>query len=82
MLVVGLPDPKWGQAITAVIQTRNNQPIDAAALRTWARDHLAAYKLPKHIFQKENLERAPNGKADYLSIRRFAETALAKPKDE
>ncbi|MBL6688339.1 MAG: AMP-binding protein [Pseudomonadales bacterium] len=82
VLVVGLPDPKWGQAITAVIQTRNNQPIDAAALRTWARDHLAAYKLPKHIFQKENLERAPNGKADYLSIRRFAETALAKPKDE
>ena len=75
-LVVGLSDPKWGQAITAVIQTRHNQALDPDELKTWARQQLAAYKLPKHIFQKESLNRAPNGKADYASIRAFAEAQL------
>jgi hypothetical protein len=32
--------------------------------------------LPKHIFIKENLNRAPNGKADYKSIKQFAEDRL------
>ena len=75
-LVVGLDDPKWGQAITAVIQTKGDRDIEAGALKAWCRNHLAAYKLPKHIFIKENLGRAPNGKADYKSIRLFAENAL------
>ena len=75
-LVVGLDDPKWGQAITAVIQTKGDRDIEAGALKAWCRNHLAAYKLPKHIFKKENLGRAPNGKADYKSIRLFAENAL------
>ncbi len=75
-LVIGLPDPKWGQAITAVIQTRDNQTLDLDKLKFWARSHLAAYKLPKHILIKENLNRAPNGKADYVSIKHFAEDQL------
>ena len=75
-LVVGLDDPKWGQAITAVIQTKGDRDIEAGALKAWCRNHLAAYKLPKHIFKKENLGRAPNGKADYKSIKLFAENAL------
>ena len=75
-LVIGLPDPKWGQAITAVIQTRGNQPLQSGDLKEWARSLLAAYKLPKHIFIKENLNRAPNGKADYKSIKQFAEDRL------
>ena len=75
---MGLSDPKWGQAITAVIQTRHNQTLDPVELKAWARQQLAAYKLPKHVFQKENLDRAPNGKADYASIRDFAEAQLKR----
>jgi len=33
---------------------------------------LAAYKIPKNILSKIDLERAPNGKADYKAIREFA----------
>lgn len=76
-LVVGINDAKWGQAITAVVQLKPGEYCDPGELRESCREFLAAYKLPKHIFVKASLERAPNGKADYKSIKLFAETQLA-----
>lgn len=75
-LVVGVKDDKWGQAITAVIQLHPGFALEEIELRDFARRHLAGYKTPKRILAKENLERAPNGKANYKAIREFAEGAL------
>ncbi|MBT5202066.1 MAG: acyl-CoA synthetase [Gammaproteobacteria bacterium] len=77
-LVVGINDAKWGQAITAVVQLKPGEYCEPGELRESCREFLAAYKSPKHIFVKDSLERAPNGKADYKSIKLFAETQLAK----
>ncbi len=76
-LVVGLPDPKWGQAITAVVQLNPGFELDENEVHEFVRQHLAAYKIPKHIFAKPSLDRAANGKADYTSIKAYAETRLA-----
>jgi 3-oxocholest-4-en-26-oate---CoA ligase len=76
-LVVGVPDPKWGQAITAVVQLTPGFELDEIELHEFCRKHLASYKIPKHIFHKDSLERAPNGKADYKVIRTFAESRLS-----
>jgi fatty-acyl-CoA synthase len=75
-LVVGVKDEKWGQSITAVVQPNEGCVIDELELREFSRKHLAAYKLPKKILVKGNLDRAPNGKADYKSIRQYAERQL------
>ncbi len=75
-LVVGVKDDKWGQSITAVVQLNDGETFDELALREFSRQHLAAYKIPKRILLKDNLNRAPNGKADYKSIQTFAEDAL------
>ncbi|MDA0978811.1 MAG: acyl-CoA synthetase [Proteobacteria bacterium] len=75
-LVVGVHDDKWGQSITAVVQMHPGRAFDELALREFSREHLAAYKIPKRILQKDDLERAPNGKADYKAIKAFAENAL------
>jgi fatty-acyl-CoA synthase len=71
-LVVGLPDEKWGQSITAVVQLRPGTAFDEAALRACVHERLAGYKVPKRIFVRHDLERAPNGKANYQLIREFA----------
>lgn len=77
-LVIGVADPKWGQAITAVVELNAGKELDEAEIRSFVREHLAAYKLPKHVFAKESLGRAPNGKADYAAIRVYAEELVTK----
>lgn len=69
-LVVGVPDDKWGQAVTAVVSLERDVSEDE--LRAFVQGKLARYKAPKRVLFKDNLGRAPNGKADYKSIREFA----------
>lgn len=69
-LVVGVPDDKWGQAVTAVVSLGGSATEDE--LRAFVQSKLARYKAPKRILFKDNLGRAPNGKADYKSIKAFA----------
>ena len=71
-LVVGVDDERWGQSITAVVQLHPGFQLDASEIKAFTRQHLAAYKIPKNILSKIDLERAPNGKADYKAIREFA----------
>ncbi|MBL4681974.1 MAG: acyl-CoA synthetase [Pseudomonadales bacterium] len=76
-LVVGLADEKWGQSITAVVEVLEGHTMSEAELRQFSREHLAAYKIPKRILIKDDLERAANGKANYKLIKEFAEAALS-----
>lgn len=71
-LVVGLADDKWGQAVTAVVELQPGATLDAKALTDFVKGRIARYKAPKHILGKDNLGRAPNGKADYKSIHAYA----------
>jgi acyl-CoA synthetase (AMP-forming)/AMP-acid ligase II len=75
-LVVGVADEKWGQSITAVVELNPGYTLEEIELKDFSRQHLAAYKIPKRIFMRESLERAPNGKADYKLIKDFAEEQL------
>ncbi len=75
-LVLGVPDEKWGQAITGVVKLAPDGEFDEAALREHVRTQLAGYKTPKRILISEVNLRAPNGKADYKSASEFARTAL------
>jgi fatty-acyl-CoA synthase len=76
-LVVGMPDERWGQSITAVVQLNANHELDEIGLREFTRTHLAGYKIPKRILAKADLQRAANGKADYAAIRNFIEDSLS-----
>ncbi|MET0910897.1 MAG: AMP-binding protein, partial [Ilumatobacteraceae bacterium] len=66
--VVGLPDEKWGQAITALVEAHAGDTIDGPALIAHVKQHLAAYKAPKHVFAIDTIGRAANGKLDYKRL--------------
>ena len=74
VLVVGTPDERWGNAVTAVVA-----PVDATSpptldeLRDHLRAHLAGYKLPKHLVLVDAVQRSPAGKADYRWAKATAE---------
>jgi acyl-CoA synthetase (AMP-forming)/AMP-acid ligase II len=73
-LVVGLPDERFGEAVTAVVSLTAGATADEAAIITEVKQHLAGYKAPKRVIFVAEVPRAPNGKADYRSAR---EQALA-----
>ncbi len=75
-LVVGLPDDRFGERVTAVVSPRDGQSVDAEPLIEHTRTKLAGYKLPKSIIPVETVKRAPNGKADYKWAKRTAADAL------
>jgi fatty-acyl-CoA synthase len=75
-LVLGVPDEKWGQAVTGVVKLAPGMNFDEASLRAHVRETLAGYKTPKRIVVAGVNLRAPNGKADYKSAAQFAREAL------
>jgi fatty-acyl-CoA synthase len=75
-LVVGVPDEKWGQAVTGIVVLREGAPFDEDALRRHVRGRLAGYKTPKRILAAGIPLRAANGKADYAGATRFARDSI------
>ena len=60
--VIGLPDPKWIEAVSAVVVVKHGLTLDASAVVGHCREHLAAFKVPKHVFFCETLPKNPSGK--------------------
>jgi o-succinylbenzoate---CoA ligase len=58
--VAGLPDPEWGEAITAYVVLSGEATGDE--LRAWARERLAAHKVPKRVERVAELPRNAAGK--------------------
>ncbi|MCC5952626.1 MAG: acyl-CoA synthetase [Acidimicrobiia bacterium] len=74
VVVVGAPDERWGQAVTAVVEPEQGTDLDADALVAHCRQHLAAYKVPRRVVTVPKVERTPAGKADYAWARTTATT--------
>lgn len=60
--VIGLPDPKWIEAVTAIVVLRTSVSADESTLIAHAREHLAPFKVPKKIIFAEKLPRNTAGK--------------------
>jgi acyl-coenzyme A synthetase/AMP-(fatty) acid ligase len=60
--VVGLADEYWGQAVTAFVVAVEGQRVDAEVLIAFAREHLAAFKVPKAVRFVSSLPKDAQGK--------------------
>lgn len=60
--VVGLPDPKWIEAVTAIVVLRPGHAPDEAGLIAHARTQLAPFKVPKKVIFTDRLPRNTAGK--------------------
>ncbi|MFI1968781.1 acyl-CoA synthetase [Streptomyces cinnamoneus] len=77
-LVTGVPDPRWGQRVAAVVQPREGaDPPSLTALQAHCRARLAGYKVPRTLVLTDRVQRSPSGKADYRWARAVAEGAPA-----
>ena len=72
VLVVGLPDERWGQKVAAVIEVASGHQFVRTEFERICREHLSGYKVPKAMFLTERVQRSPAGKADYRWAKDFA----------
>jgi acyl-CoA synthetase (AMP-forming)/AMP-acid ligase II len=75
-VAVGVPDDKFGEAITAVVEPAPGATLDPAAVIAHVKSKLAAYKAPKHVLSVDTIGRAPNGKVDYKRLKAYAEEQI------
>ncbi|MFZ6004834.1 MAG: acyl-CoA synthetase [Actinomycetota bacterium] len=75
-VAVGIPDEKFGEAITAVVELAPGESLDEGAVIAHVKGKLAAYKAPKRVLQIDTIGRAPNGKVDYKRLKAWAASEL------
>lgn len=75
-LVVGVPDDRFGEKITAILSVSNGFRFDETELNDHVRSHLAAYKAPRAFVPVDEVPRAANGKAGYKKAKEIALDAL------
>ncbi|MEX1165592.1 MAG: hypothetical protein WEK74_01750, partial [Hydrogenophaga sp.] len=71
--VVGLPDPKWVEAVTAVIVVKAGQSLTEGEVMAHCQAHMAHFKAPKRVVFTEALPKNPSGKL----LKRELRTQLA-----
>lgn len=82
VVVVGVPDDRWGQVVCAVVAGKDGAVPTLDELREHCRSTLAGYKLPKHLVLVDEVHRSPAGKADYRWARATAEAAVVGASDD
>lgn len=66
VVVVGVPDNRWGQAVAAIVQTRDGAEAPTLDdLDAHCRSRIAGYKVPRHLRLVDEVVRSPSGKPDY-----------------
>ena len=60
--VFGIPDDNWGEAVHAIVVTRPPGRLTAEEVMSYARGHLAGYKVPRSVTFMDELPRTGSGK--------------------
>jgi 3-oxocholest-4-en-26-oate---CoA ligase len=65
VLVVGVPDTRWGERVAALLQPRGDKQPTLEELQAHCRGKIAGYKVPREVILVAEVPRLPNGKPDY-----------------
>ncbi|PKO44751.1 MAG: acyl-CoA synthetase [Betaproteobacteria bacterium HGW-Betaproteobacteria-3] len=75
--VIGLPDPKWVEAVTAVVVVKTGQTLTAEQVMAHCNAHMAGFKAPKRVVFADSLPKNPSGKLLKRELRQAWAAPLA-----
>ncbi|MEM8860919.1 MAG: o-succinylbenzoate--CoA ligase [Chloroflexota bacterium] len=71
--VVGVPNPEWGEIVSAMVELVPNNKLGEAELIAFARERLAAYKQPRRIVFAKQLPQTASGKIERKRVQEMME---------
>ncbi len=76
--VIGLPDDKWGEAVTAVVVLKDDENTTEEEIIKWCRGKMAGYKRPKRVMfiNYSEMARTATGKILHRKLRERYSEAL------
>ncbi|MBE4909272.1 long-chain fatty acid--CoA ligase [Bacillus luteolus] len=74
--VFSLPHPKWGEIVAAVVSLKSNLKVTVDELKTYCKQHLGSYKIPKHIMFENEIPKTHVGKIDKNSLQKKYENIV------
>lgn len=69
VVVVGLPDDKWGESVAAFVALRAGASAEEVELIAFARERVASYKVPKQVRFIDEVPKSPVGKLLRRAVR-------------
>ena len=69
VLVTGVPDPRFGEAIHMLVVPKSAKAPSKTALIDWAKSRMDQFKLPDMVHYGKTLPLGPTGKADRVALR-------------
>jgi len=69
VIVIGAPDPKWGEHVVAIVVKKQGTRVTEEDLIQFSKESLSAYKVPKQVEFRESISKTPYGKYDKKAVR-------------
>ena len=76
-VVAGVPDPRWGERVAAIVQPRAGFRPTLDEINAHIRTRIAGYKVPRELLLVAEVRRTPAGKPDYRWARELARESFA-----
>jgi fatty-acyl-CoA synthase len=68
VVVVGAPDPEWGEVVKAVVVRAVGSHVTESDVSSYVEQHLASYKKPRVVEFRDELPMTPTGKVDRKAL--------------
>ncbi|GIP26653.1 acyl-CoA synthetase [Paenibacillus sp. J23TS9] len=76
VMVLGVPDPYWGEQVTALVKWNSQQHLSIEDIKKYCRQYLASYKAPKQLITVDEFIYTSSGKLARQAMKDYVKRVM------